>query len=106
VAKNAILLVDFTNRNRKQGASIREALLIAGPIRLRPILMTSFAIIFGMLPLALGLNEGSSGRQAMPVAVIGGILTSTFLTLVVVPIVYEWVETRLERRRKRKKTAD
>jgi HAE1 family hydrophobic/amphiphilic exporter-1 len=106
VAKNAILLVDFTNRNRKQGASIREALLIAGPIRLRPILMTSFAIIFGMLPLALGLNEGSSGRQAMPVAVIGGILTSTFLTLVVVPIVYEWVETRLERRRKRKKAAD
>lgn len=102
VAKNAILLLDFTNKQRVAGMSIREALLHAGPVRLRPILMTSFAIIFGMLPLALGLNEGSTGRQALPMTVIGGILTSTFLTLVVVPVVYEAVEYRLERRRQQK----
>lgn len=102
VAKNAILLLDFTNKQRVAGMSIREALLHAGPVRLRPILMTSFAIIFGMLPLALGLNEGSTGRQALPMTVIGGILTSTFLTLVVVPVVYEAVEYRLERWRQQK----
>jgi hydrophobic/amphiphilic exporter-1 (mainly G- bacteria), HAE1 family len=102
VAKNAILLIDFTNKQREEGKSIRDSLLYAGPIRLRPILMTSFAIIFGMLPLALGLNEGSRGRQALPVSVIGGILTSTFMTLVVVPVVYEGMERYLERRRKRK----
>ncbi len=102
VAKNAILLLDFTNKKREEGMSIREALVTAGPIRLRPILMTSFAIVFGMLPLALGLNEGSTGRQALPMTVIGGILTSTFLTLVVVPLVYEWVEGFLEKRRKKK----
>jgi HAE1 family hydrophobic/amphiphilic exporter-1 len=103
VAKNAILLIDFTNKNRAEGKSIRDALLIAGPIRLRPILMTTFAMIFGMLPLALGLNEGSTGRQSMPIAVIGGLLTSTFLTLIVVPVVYELVESKLEKRRARKK---
>lgn len=97
VTKNAILLIDFTNKKREEGMSIREALLHAGPIRLRPILMTSFAMIFGMLPMALGLNEGSRGRQALPVAVIGGVLTSTFFTLIVVPIIYEAVEWRLDR---------
>lgn len=101
VAKNAILLIDFTNKWREEGHSIRESLLHAGPVRLRPILMTSFAMIFGMLPLALGLNEGSRGRQALPTTVIGGILTSTFMTLVLVPAVYEWIEVRLERRRKK-----
>ncbi len=99
VAKNAILLIDFTNKMREDGMSIREALLHAGPIRLRPILMTTFAMIFGMLPLALGLDEGSSGRQALPITVIGGLLTSTFLTLVVIPTVYEWTETRFEKRK-------
>jgi hydrophobic/amphiphilic exporter-1 (mainly G- bacteria), HAE1 family len=100
VAKNAILLIDFTNKKREEGLSIREALLHASPIRLRPILMTSFAMIFGMLPLALALNEGSRGRQAMPVSIIGGIVTSTFLTLIVVPIFYEWVEKLIENRKK------
>jgi HAE1 family hydrophobic/amphiphilic exporter-1 len=102
VTKNAILLIDFTNKKRGEGLNIREALLHAGPIRLRPILMTSFALIFGMLPMALGLNEGSRGRQALPVAVIGGVLTSTFFTLVVVPVVYEAVEGRIERWTKRR----
>jgi hydrophobe/amphiphile efflux-1 (HAE1) family protein len=99
VTKNAILLIDFTNKKRDEGMTIREALLHAGPIRLRPILMTSFAMIFGMLPMALGLNEGSRGRQALPIAVIGGVLTSTFFTLVVVPVIYEAVEWRLDRAR-------
>jgi HAE1 family hydrophobic/amphiphilic exporter-1 len=102
VAKNAILLIDFTNHSREQGMSVHEALLHAGPVRLRPILMTSFAMIFGMLPLALGLDEGSRGRQALPMSVIGGILTSTFMTLLVVPIIYEAVESRLEKRKKEK----
>jgi hypothetical protein len=81
------------------GSDYAPALLFAGPIRLRPILMTTFAMIFGMLPLALGLNEGSSGRQALPVTVIGGLLTSTFLTLVVVPVVYERMESFFEKRK-------
>lgn len=92
VAKNGILLIDFTNQKRKEGLSPREALLFAGPIRLRPILMTSFAMIFGMLPLALGWGEGPMRTKGMPIAVIGGLLTSTFLTLVVIPIVYEAYE--------------
>lgn len=100
VAKNAILLIDFTNKKRQDGMSIREALLHASPIRLRPILMTSFAMIFGMLPLALGMNEGSRGRQALPISVIGGIVTSTFLTLIVVPVLYEWIEGFVEKKRK------
>ena len=92
VAKNGILLIDFTNQKRKEGLSPRQALLFAGPVRLRPILMTSFAMIFGMLPLAIGFGEGPMRTRAMPVAVIGGLLTSTFLTLVVIPIVYEFYE--------------
>ncbi|MBN2403335.1 MAG: efflux RND transporter permease subunit [Spirochaetes bacterium] len=99
VAKNAILLIDFTNKKREDGMTIRDALLHASPIRLRPILMTSFAMIFGMLPLALGMNEGSRGREALPVTVIGGIVTSTFLTLIAVPILYEWVEKLIMKRK-------
>jgi HAE1 family hydrophobic/amphiphilic exporter-1 len=106
VTKNAILVLDFTNQLRKEGKSLREAILTAGPIRLRPILMTSFSTIFGMLPLALGLNEGASGRQALPLAVIGGMLTSTFLTLIVIPVVYEAVERLFEKAKKRKATAE
>jgi len=99
VAKNAILLIDFTNKKREEGMSIREALMHAGPVRLRPILMTTFAMIFGMLPIALGIGEGGRGMESMPVAVIGGLLTSTFLTLIVVPAVYELVETWLAKRK-------
>ncbi|MCX8093071.1 MAG: efflux RND transporter permease subunit [Candidatus Goldbacteria bacterium] len=102
VAKNGILLIDFTNQKRKEGLSAREALLYAGPVRLRPILMTTFAMIFGMLPLALGFGEGPMRTKAMPIAVIGGLLTSTFLTLVVIPIVYEAYENLKERLKKKK----
>ena len=85
VTKNAILLVDFTNRARRAGASLDDALLDAGQVRLRPILMTTAAMIFGMLPLAMGLGEGGEQQAPMGRAVIGGVITSTLLTLVVVP---------------------
>ncbi|HTE50498.1 MAG TPA: efflux RND transporter permease subunit [Kofleriaceae bacterium] len=88
VTKNAILLVDYTNTLRERGLPMREALLEAGPVRLRPILMTTAAMVFGMLPVALALSEGGEVRAPMAVTVIGGLLTSMLLTLVVVPVVY------------------
>lgn len=88
VTKNAILLIDYTNVLRERGMSRTEALLQAGPTRLRPILMTTLAMIFGMVPVAMGLGEGSEFRSPMGQAVIGGLVTSTILTLLVVPIVY------------------
>lgn len=101
-AKNGILLLDFTNKMRQRGMQIRQALLHAAPIRLRPILMTTFAMIFGMLPIALSMGEGAKGRESLAVVVIGGLLTSTFLTLVIVPVVYEWVEGKLEKGKEKK----
>lgn len=89
VKKNAILLVDYTNTLRAGGMERREAILTAGPVRLRPILMTTFAMVMGMMPIAIGIGEGSETRAPMAVATIGGLLTSLFLTLVVVPVVYE-----------------
>ena len=88
VTKNGILLVDFTNQQRRQGLGRTEALLTSARIRLRPIIMTTMAMIFGMLPLALALGEGSEQRAPMARAVIGGLITSTLLTLIVVPVVY------------------
>lgn len=88
VTKNAILLVDYTKVLRKQGLERREALITAGRTRLRPILMTTLAMIFGMLPLALGLGQGAEMRAPLGRAVIGGLITSTVLTLLVVPVVY------------------
>ena len=92
VTKNAILLVDFTNQLRKGGQDRAHAILEAGRIRLRPILMTTFAMVFGMIPLALGVGEGSEQRAPMAHAVIGGIITSTLLTLVVVPVIYTYLD--------------
>ena len=91
VTKNAILLVDFANQARKAGASVRDALLQAGQIRLRPIIMTTAAMVFGMLPLALALNDGGEIQAPMGRAIIGGLLTSTLLTLVVVPVIYSYL---------------
>ena len=88
VNKNAILLVDHANQLRSGGMTMREAILAAGPIRLRPILMTTSATILGMLPIALGFGEGAELRAPMAVAIIGGLVTSTVLSLVVVPVVY------------------
>ena len=88
VVKNGILLVDYTNLLRKQGLPREEALLRAGPTRLRPILMTASAAMLGMLPIATGLGKGSEVQAPMATAVIGGLMTSTILTLFVVPVVY------------------
>jgi len=99
VKKNSILLVDFTNQVRDRGeASVRTALLKACPIRLRPILMTSLAIVAAALPLALALGPGAETRVSMALAVIGGVIVSTLLTLFVVPCVYELL-ARFERGR-------
>ncbi len=92
VTKNAILLVDYTITLRKRGMTREEALLKAGPVRLRPILMTTAAMVFGMLPTALKIGEGSESRAPMAIAVIGGLITSTLLTLVVIPVVYTLVD--------------
>jgi HAE1 family hydrophobic/amphiphilic exporter-1 len=102
VAKNAILLIDFAKWAREErGTPLRESLIEAGSIRLRPILMTTFALIAGMLPIAFGTGEGAAFRAPMGVAIIGGVITSTFLTLLVIPTFYEVmdeVRTRFSRR--------
>jgi HAE1 family hydrophobic/amphiphilic exporter-1 len=90
VAKNAILLIDFAKwAHTGRGLTRRDALIEAGRIRLRPILMTTLALIAGMVPVALGLGEGADFRAPLGRAVIGGVITSTILTLVVIPTVYE-----------------
>lgn len=88
VTKNAIILIDYTNQLRDEGLSITDALLEAGSLRLRPILITTISTILGMLPIALGWGAGAELRQSMGVVLIGGMITSTFLTLIVVPLVY------------------
>lgn len=88
VTKNAILLVDHANQMREAGMHIQEALIDAGAVRLRPILMTTASMIFGVLPIALGIGAGAELRQSMAVVLIGGLTTSTILTLIVVPIIY------------------
>jgi HAE1 family hydrophobic/amphiphilic exporter-1 len=92
VTKNAILLVDFTNQARAKGTPRDEALIKAGSTRLRPIVMTTLAMIFGMLPLAFAIGAGAEMRAPMARAVIGGLITSTLLTLVVVPVVYTYLD--------------
>lgn len=90
--KNSILLVDYTLQLKETGVPEREAILRAGRTRLRPILMTSFALIAGMLPVAIGLNEASKQRTSMGVAIIGGLISSTLLTLIVIPAAYGYIE--------------
>jgi hydrophobic/amphiphilic exporter-1 (mainly G- bacteria), HAE1 family len=92
VVKNAILLVDFANKARARGSDRTQALVDAGQLRLRPIVMTTLAMIFGMLPTALALGAGSEFRAPMAFAVIGGLITSTLLTLVVVPVAYTYMD--------------
>jgi multidrug efflux pump subunit AcrB len=91
VTKNAILLVDFANHARRLGATVPQALLQAGLTRMRPIIMTTGAMVFGMLPLALALNDGGEIQAPMGRAIIGGVITSTLLTLVVVPVLYSYL---------------
>jgi HAE1 family hydrophobic/amphiphilic exporter-1 len=92
VVKNAILLVDFANKARDRGADRTQALVDAGQLRLRPIVMTTLAMIFGMLPTALALGSGAEFRAPMAYAVIGGLITSTLLTLIVVPVAYTYFD--------------
>ena len=100
VTKNAILLVDFTNHGQRDGKGQYEAIMEAGQVRLRPILMTTLAMVFGMLPMAIGMGDGGETQAPMGRAVIGGVLTSTLLTLVVVPVAYTYLDS-LGKRAKR-----
>jgi HAE1 family hydrophobic/amphiphilic exporter-1 len=93
VVKNAILLVDNANQQRKAGFHLYEALVMAGRIRFRPIVMTTMAMIFGMLPMALNLHGGSGQNAPMAHAVIGGLISSTLLTLVVVPVALTYIDS-------------
>ena len=97
VAKNSILLVDLTNQLRENGASINDALKEACPVRLRPVVMTSLTIILALLPAAIGLSTGSETNKPLSVAIIGGMISSTLLTLVVVPAAYSLVMSGLQR---------
>ena len=97
VGKNAILLVDFTNQMKGEGHNTREALILAGKVRMRPILMTTLAMIFGMLPIALATGAGSEWKNGMAWALIGGLTSSLMLTLVVVPVVYFMFDRMKER---------
>jgi HAE1 family hydrophobic/amphiphilic exporter-1 len=99
VTKNGILLIDFTLQRMAEGKSVTDALLEAGPIRLRPILMTTFAAGGGMLPIAIGHGVGGEARSPLGVAVIGGLLMSTVLTLVIVPCMFSTLEGFRERRK-------
>jgi hydrophobic/amphiphilic exporter-1 (mainly G- bacteria), HAE1 family len=92
VTKNAILLVDAAIHFQREGLAPKAAMLSAGPLRLRPILMTTSAMVLGMLPTALGRGLGSEFRAPMAIAVIGGVISSTFLTLLVVPVMYLAIE--------------
>ncbi|TKT82500.1 efflux RND transporter permease subunit [Aquamicrobium sp. LC103] len=92
VTKNGILLVDFANQERRRGLSLNDALISAGAIRFRPIIMTTLAMIFGMIPLALAVGGGGAQRAPMAHAVIGGLISSTILTLVVVPVILSYIE--------------
>ncbi len=92
VTKNSILLVDYALMNQKEGKSLKSAIVDSGVARLRPILMTTIAMITGMLPIAAGIGAGSEQRSPMAIAVIGGLMTSTLLTLVVVPVIFTYVD--------------
>jgi len=102
VTKNSILLVEFANQQRAKGATARDAMLQAGIVRVRPILMTAFATIAGILPIAIGHGAGAESRRPMGVAVVGGLLTSTFLTLIIIPAVYTFFSDVAEKLRGRR----
>jgi HAE1 family hydrophobic/amphiphilic exporter-1 len=97
VAKNAILLLDAARVQEREGVDREEALMAAGRKRLRPILMTTFALIAGMLPVAIGVGEGGEFYRPMAVAIIGGVITSTLLTLLVIPSFYDSIEVSRDR---------
>jgi len=105
VTKNSILLIEFANQARANGATAEEAMRRAGPIRLRPILMTAFSTILAMVPVAIGMGAGGEFRSSMAIAIIGGMTTSTFLTLLMVPTAYSAVVGGLDRLSARRQAA-
>ena len=106
VTKNGIVMVDYMNLLVERGSSISDAVIMGGKSRLRPVLMTSLTTVLGMLPMALGLGEGSEIWQPMGIAVVGGLLMSTIITLFIVPSLYAMLEGSLERRAQRKAEKD
>ena len=106
VTKNAILIVEFANQQRANGLGLIEAVVEASTIRLRPILMTSFSTIFGILPIAMGLGAGAESRQPLGLVVVGGVLFSTFLTLIVVPVVYTILARFIKVKNKSEQTSE
>ena len=104
VCKNAIMLVDYTNQRRKAGESIRTALIQANHARLRPILMTTIAMVFGMFPIALASGAGAEWKNGLAWVIIGGLISSLFLTLVIVPVIYEIMEKIIAKFSKGEKT--
>lgn len=103
VAKNAIMLVDFTNQRKREGASTYDALIDANHTRLRPILMTTLAMVFGMLPIALATGAGAEWKNGLAWVIIGGLISSLFLTLIIVPVMYDIFDKIIARSRKGKK---
>jgi len=94
VVKNGILLIDAANRRRREGFEVTDALVLAGRERLRPILMTTLAAIGALLPLAFGIGAGAAMEQPLAIAVVGGLSTATFFTLVLIPVLYASLYTR------------
>jgi HAE1 family hydrophobic/amphiphilic exporter-1 len=94
VVKNVIVLVDYTKQLRGRGRGLDEAVVMGGRTRLRPVLMTSLAMIFGMVPLALSRGEGSEVWNALGITIIGGLMVSGFVTLIMVPLLYSLVHRR------------
>jgi len=97
VVNNAIVLVDYANRLRARGLPLREALITAGTVRLRPILMTTATTVLGLAPMALGLGDGAEIRTPMALTVISGLVVSTALTLIFIPVLYELAESLRDR---------
>jgi HAE1 family hydrophobic/amphiphilic exporter-1 len=102
VSKNGILLVDYANQQRKKGLDLVAAMKEAAHVRFRPILMTTCAMVFGMLPLSLGLTEGAEERASMGTVLIGGLISSLILTLALVPVMYTWIMGGVERWQRRR----
>jgi HAE1 family hydrophobic/amphiphilic exporter-1 len=94
VVNNAIVLLDYANQLRREGVSKRDAIVQAGSVRLRPIVMTTLTTVLGLAPMAIGVGEGAEIRTPMAVAVMGGLALSTLLTLVLIPVVYEWADRK------------
>ena len=106
VVNNAIVLIDCVNQLRGQGVGIDEALIEAGQIRLRPILMTTLTTVLGQFPLSLGIGNGGQMMQSMAVVIMGGLIVSTVLTLVVVPVLYKRSALKSQKRKNKKKPVD